>query len=945
MRSGRQTTLTLTLITLSCLLAFGLRLHDLTAYSFWTDEGLTPLRSGYDVAQILRNEIVIQGVVTKDTHPPLYYLLLHGTQQLWGQSDFAYRYPSVLLGVLLLPFMFQLGRTLARAVGKQRTRTTYQEISFSHQEMWWGLTAVFLATINPLHLWYSREARMYTLLLLFTLAMTYALARAIEMRQQKWGQRELRYLLYYAVCAGLALYTHYTAIFLILAQSLFWLWLLWQQGLKKVIVAAALLGLLALIPLWPFTVGRLLSGAQEANFYLVSPYIMLQDVVHGFGLGITVDFGQPLIRWLDVGLLTLLLLGLYRLRIGWLRLFLASYLLATVLGLMAGSWLIRPMYQGVRHILIGSPAFLLLIAAGMLWAMRPRWPQPFTWLPGLAAAAVVITGPAIALNNLYNDPAYAKDDFRALAAYVDERAGPNDVVVYNNAVLEPLHNFYQQRPDLDTTSSPIYGTMARETAVSQLTTLAATYDRIWFVTDPPADLRDEEGLVRQWLDDHLTEVDHRAFHGRNVVVGTITYSTAPTRTAQLPATAVSLNTTWNQLPPLAGVMLDGPTPWQWPTLWFDLFWQTPPSPIPPALLRLALQDQNGQSWGTYDVQLPAKWADAPFTRQSLYFPLPTAVPPGDYTIWAQPFASSTGPALDEPAQLFPLAIEGLPVFAEGGKRPFSPQIQFNNHITLLQAAFADNSVRPGHTIPLTLFWQSDLKQTPAPLEYQLEFLAADGTSIRTQTSVPVADWLTTWPENQPLRENSGVYIRPDTPPGRYRLRWALLENGQPVRGRPFWRPWSTSSITLGHLVVEPWPLVTDLPKAQTVIEANFGDIAQLYGYDAQLSATELDLTLYWQAQTQPTASYLVFVHLLDANGNVVTQADRIPVDGLRPSKSWRPGEVLADSYKLAITSEATPPFQLFVGLYQPDDGQRLPITLQDVPQPNNQLELTVPRGN
>ena len=79
------------------LLGFWLRVHNLDAFSFWTDEGLTPERSGYPIAQILRNEIVIQGVVTTDTHPPLYYLIIHLTRQLFGLSDFAFRYPSVLV--------------------------------------------------------------------------------------------------------------------------------------------------------------------------------------------------------------------------------------------------------------------------------------------------------------------------------------------------------------------------------------------------------------------------------------------------------------------------------------------------------------------------------------------------------------------------------------------------------------------------------------------------------------------------------------------------------------------------------------------------------------------------------------------------------------------------------------------------------------------------------
>ena len=67
-----------------------------------------------------------------------------------------------------------------------------------------------------------------------------------------------------------------------------------------------------------------------------------------------------------------------------------------------------------------------------------------------------LLGSLYALDNLYNNPEFAKDDLRALVAYVEQRAGERDVVLYNNAVLLPLHAHYQQRDDLPVTApSPL----------------------------------------------------------------------------------------------------------------------------------------------------------------------------------------------------------------------------------------------------------------------------------------------------------------------------------------------------------------------------------------------------------------------------------------------------------------------------------------------------------
>ena len=59
----------------------------------------------------------------------------------------------------------------------------------------------------------------------------------------------------------------------------------------------------------------------------------------------------------------------------------------------------------------------------------------------------------------------------------------------------------------------------------------------------------------------------------------------------------------------------------------------------------------------------------------------------------------------------------------------------------------------------------------------------------------------------------------------------------------------------------------------------------------------LDVT--WAAPVTPTEDLSVFVHLLDADGNVLAQADQsAPVYGWRPLTSWMPGEAVRDVYAL-----------------------------------------------
>lgn len=918
---------TLSLLLPLILLTFVLRLYHLDSFSFWTDEGLTPLRAGYSLSEILSNRIIIQEGITRDTHPPLFYLLIHFTRLLWGESDFAYRYPSLLAGVLLVPLLFQLGRRLH---------------NFSL-----GWIAALLTAVNPLQIWYSHEARMYTLLVLLAAAATYVLWRGLTRPDAG------RYLLMYLVLAGLAVYTHYTAAFLIAAQGLFWAWLLWHRGQRRLLLAAGAVALLAAVPLVPFTVPRLFAGA-EASYFYVAPLTMLQDVVRAFSLGVTADFHRPPIQLLALIALVLLLLGLYAARTWLRRTLLLLYLLATVLGLMAGSLLIKPMYQGARHIMIDSPALLLLVAWGIvyLWQQtNPAGRSLTAWVyrgSALLAGMAMIVGAVLSLHNLYHNPTYAKDDFRALARYVEQRAGERDIIVYNNAILLPLHTHYQVRSDVAVTALPVYPHLATDVA-AQLAGLAQTYERIWFVTDPPADKRDDDRLVRRWLDEHLAVVDERSFHARTTVVEVVTYATAPQVLAQLPADSQPLAWQWDGLPSLAGVQLQFSQPAALPTLWLDLFWQGGASWTPAVNLRFSLRDPDGREWlvqekkGALDHFTDKTWPTDGLVRQSYFLPVAPGTPPGTYALLLQPTGTDGSPP-GEVQVLADIELAATTAWPVQPEQPATTPIRFDNGLTLAGITTPVQDVRPGHTLPFTLYWQASEPMSLDGIRYQLEVVGPDGTVLRQQGDPPGPGWLAQWPADVLVRHEGGLYFPPETQPGQYRLRWQLQQGEAVIPGRPSWRPWFTDSVYQGTVEVRPWPLVTTLPEQATLQPADFGPAIHLYGYDLRRPADDsLRLTLFWQVKAPPGGFYATFIHLVSAaTGEIVTQTGFIPVDGVRPTSGWRAGEVLTDPYTLTLPADLLPgEYHLNVGFYNPDSGERLPVLAGGTePQPHNQLTLT-----
>jgi hypothetical protein len=102
---------------------------------------------------------------------------------------------------------------------------------------------------------------------------------------------------------------------------------------------------------------------------------------------------------------------------------------------------------------------------------------------------------------------------------------------------------------------------------------------------------------------------------------------------------------------------------------------------------------------------------------------------------------------------------------------------------------------------------------------------------------------------------------------------------------------------------------------------------------------DLRVVLYWQAAAPVIERYTVFTQLFDPSGELVSQQDNWPVNGLAPTDTWEPGALIRDSYTLSIPATAEPgDYRLWVGLY--NDAGRRTLTLADGSQADH-LEIPV----
>jgi len=90
---------------------------------------------------------------------------------------------------------------------------------------------------------------------------------------------------------------------------------------------------------------------------------------------------------------------------------------------------------------------------------------------------------------------------------------------------------------------------------------------------------------------------------------------------------------------------------------------------------------------------------------------------------------------------------------------------------------------------------------------------------------------------------------------------------------------------------------------------------------------ELLLALRWESLRPVDYNYHVFVHLLNANDEKLAQRDGQPVQWMRPTSTWQPGEEIIDRYGLWLPPDLpVGSYTIAVGLYDPVSGQRLPVS-------------------
>lgn len=214
---GRATLITLVIIVL---IASFLRLYGLEVQSLSNDELSSWRQSSYE-----NLSDVIQKGVRPDVHPPGFQILLYFVERIVGDSVWALRIPSVIFGVLSVIVIYLIGLRL-----------------FSMGE---ALISAALLAVLWFPVFYSQDARSYSMVLLFTLVSSYFLISVIEELREK-SKIRIPTAIGYIASAIILAYSHYFGLYMVALQGAF-AFVLFILKPRRLIYVLALFGVVCLV--------------------------------------------------------------------------------------------------------------------------------------------------------------------------------------------------------------------------------------------------------------------------------------------------------------------------------------------------------------------------------------------------------------------------------------------------------------------------------------------------------------------------------------------------------------------------------------------------------------------------------------------------------------------------------------------------------------------------
>jgi len=322
-----------------------LRFYKIDYQSLWIDEiysmlQASPEKSFTGIYKTLRES---------DPHPPLYYFSLHVFLSVFGDTSLVARIFSALCGVAGIVAIFYLGKELLN-----------KKV---------GLIATIIVSVNYFHIYYSQEARMYSLMFLTTTVSFLYLSKFIKNSSK-------RNLILYSIFSALMIYTQFFSLFTLFAQYLILLYFVirpYNTTSKKFLIQSICAGLITFFIYIP-AIPIFLKTSEMQSIWIQLPeidvYTKMFKEFFGFA-EIVLFIVSGAIIWFFIKLF-----NRDNTREGYIDplkdrqiftfIIILTWILITLLIPLASSYLKLPMIVS-RYFINILPAIVLVVAAGLYY--------------------------------------------------------------------------------------------------------------------------------------------------------------------------------------------------------------------------------------------------------------------------------------------------------------------------------------------------------------------------------------------------------------------------------------------------------------------------------------------------------------------------------------------------------------------------------------------------
>jgi len=387
------------LVILTIIGAF-LRFYNIGLNSLWLDEAST-----YSVA-LLSVSGIWGNIVAGEFNPPLFYWIEHFIILFFGNSEFNLRIVPCIFGTLTIPAIYYAGK------------------EFMDKNV--GIIAATLMTFSIFLIFYSQEARAYSMMLFFiTVSMIFYFRALRDNDIKDWGM--------FGICSAISFWTHFYALVIIgslILYAVYHVLLVKKTELKPFIYGCSCFGMISLPLMMVMFQLFLKRTASAPTFGIQGPSIIIAtfDQISG-NMFVTYIFMLLFI-------------------IGCIQAFAINkekgffLVMTTIMIFVISSVLSYMMPMMPRYLIFFS--IIYFIAMAMSYRFLANYFDMNKVIYCIIILIMLINVPA--LMNYY--AGYTKSDWRGLSSDLQNITQDGDIVaVVPNYMCQPLNYYYSNTTD------------------------------------------------------------------------------------------------------------------------------------------------------------------------------------------------------------------------------------------------------------------------------------------------------------------------------------------------------------------------------------------------------------------------------------------------------------------------------------------------------------------